>query len=308
MVYTRANGAEGGTNTTVVTTANSGGTSGDAFAGVAGSPTFSSTHARDGSLAYFYPVSVTTFTYWDSFASVDQYQRAYVYFTAKPSAGSQPVMSSRTAAGAAVASCGTTSTPHWYVSCGANTVTGTTTPVVNTWYRVELRTHSNASAGYAEMRIYDNTGTLLEDLGPTTANTAITDISRPYFGVSSGNTWTNGVWLDGLAVSDVAWVGAGAVAVPLADAGAAAEASTVAAGVPQAGAGAGAETFAAAAAVPPADGGSAGDPVAVAAGVPAADVGGVAADAAGVAAGGAVRRYRRRGRGGRPCRCRGAGW
>jgi len=84
-----SNSAEGGTDTTAVTTANSGGTSGNAWDTVTGAPTFSATHAAHGTLCYSFPAATATNVQWSA-ASIGMmatlYARLYVYPTANPAA------------------------------------------------------------------------------------------------------------------------------------------------------------------------------------------------------------------------------
>lgn len=84
----KSNSAEGGSNTTPVSTINSGGASGDAFDAVTGSgPTFSTDHPAHGSLGYKIPFasSVQQLLVWNN-GGLQVVGRTYLYFPSLPSA------------------------------------------------------------------------------------------------------------------------------------------------------------------------------------------------------------------------------
>ena len=217
MAFTRWNTAEGGTNTTTVTGGiggNSGAASGNYFETVSGSTTtFSNTVAQAGSLSYSFAWSATAgYVQWTYLGGTDCYLRFYVYFS---SAINATLAVARFAAAATTKGAlyvNNAGGGHWAVNNAGTFTNGTTTPVANTWYRCELWTHQDATAGQTTARIYDNTGVLLETI--TSGTAAVTGITLATFGGFTTTSPTQTMFMDNLAISDQGWIGT-AASLPL---------------------------------------------------------------------------------------------
>lgn len=197
-----ANTAEGGTNSTTVTTGNSGGASGNAFNAVSGSPIFTTAQAAHGNLSYAIANGSAEYLAW-TFTSVGRsFGRAYFRV------GS--INESRTLvrlmlSGSQVARINMQpgGTVRLTNSVSNATVDESTTTVSNnTWYWVEWDiTHTSSSLG--SVRLYNAANTLLETISGTSNFGTGCDEAR--YGTSGSSIDT--LWLDGLNFNDTAYPG-----------------------------------------------------------------------------------------------------
>jgi hypothetical protein len=197
----KQNSAEGGANGATITTANSGGSSGDAFVQVtvAGVPTynFSNNAAAHGSLSYrITGVSGDTAKiYLGSTASSQGTMRGYVYFNILPSAP-QALFNIQNSSFGGMAAVNISSVNKMTVSDASGTTLFTSASALSaaTWYRIELQVITGASTttGTVNFQYYvgDST-TPLGTLSNTTANTTTINALRGQFGKQ-----TSGVALD----------------------------------------------------------------------------------------------------------------
>lgn len=212
----RTNSFEGGANGVTITTANSGGTSGDAFdnapaPGATGVMTFSTAQAAHGS------VSMTTSTGGTSALAYAGYNlattsgdvcRVYCRFTSLPSAqqnfvrylstGSQSLRVNVTTAGLVE------------VRNAANTVVGTTTSAISagSWFRLELTSTWSTTAGTVALRLYlSPDSTTISDSLSLSSLVLTASANEIRFGV--GATMANAVqvWYDDLAIEGATWHG-----------------------------------------------------------------------------------------------------
>jgi hypothetical protein len=202
------NGAEGGTNTTVVTSGNSGSTSGNAFDTVTGSPTFSTTQAMGGTLAYsFITAGAATWSLnWTtalggSFATISG--RVYIYctsFTVAPL-----IARGRDGSANQVFRIVTDTSGHIVLRVGTgNTLVGTTTAAMstNTWYRVEWTINVGTSS-QVDVWFYAGDGTSAADhITSATANTGTGNIAELNYGIFTSTASVPQFYLDDLAVSN----------------------------------------------------------------------------------------------------------
>ncbi len=152
------NSSEGGTNTAAVTTANSGGASGNAFQLVTVSPTctftFDNTVAAHGLYSYKVALGATageSYVQWDTALTANPvgtlYARGYYYFTAIPT--TTPVlfrwMSGTSLRGSVHVN--TAGKLACFDSTGTLVATSTGTVPLNTWFRVEVQIIGSATAG-----------------------------------------------------------------------------------------------------------------------------------------------------------------
>ena len=159
----RTNTFDGGTNTTTITTGNSGGVSGNAFNNVAGSPQFSSTQAFGSGLAAFNPsAGVDTHMDWTGLTQAGDVfcARLYLYLVSAP-ASSQRVFVLQGASGIVSAVwMFSDRTLRLYTGFSTSLVAQLTTPVpVGQWVRVEMRyTINSGGNGTAEIWLYTDPG------------------------------------------------------------------------------------------------------------------------------------------------------
>ncbi|HUR74459.1 MAG TPA: hypothetical protein VMZ00_09285 [Sporichthya sp.] len=160
---TRSNTFDGGTNTTTITTGNSGGVSGNAFNSVAGSPQFTNTQAFGGSgLAAFNPSSgVDTHLDWSSVAQPGDVfcVRLYMYLVSATT-GSQRVFVALGPSSGVVSALWLFSDRILRLYAGFSTTLAAqlTTPIpTGQWVRVELRyTIDGSGNGTGEVWLYTN--------------------------------------------------------------------------------------------------------------------------------------------------------
>ena len=224
------NTAEGGSDTTDVTTGNSGGASGDAFNLVqkpaSGVVKFSTTKALHGTLSYQLATRGTAGNMgilWSnaSLLGTTLYSRCYFNFDAVPGV-TNPRMQEwfDQSFGTAFAGWGIVTGTNFLRICGPSgttLVTGTNAVSANTWYRAEckvtLGTPNTASNATIELRWYlGESTTAIETLGPSTftAVGTITSICPGRFGCGSAANYptsTDFIYYDSLAASDVDWIG-----------------------------------------------------------------------------------------------------
>jgi len=208
------NTAEGGTNTTDVTNANSGGSSGNAITSVtlnSGTVKFSSTQAQKGSLSYQITKSSTNscFMVWDSALSTQFAFRGYVYYDALPSAGTG-LFAFRSDTGGS-ARCGVSVSNTGVVSIldASETIVGSTATgvmIADDWLRVEALV--DITDGDMSVRVYDGDSTTVR----TNGSLDVTGQSLGASGsgwvrmgyTSSGTTAAAPLYLDDLALDDAA--------------------------------------------------------------------------------------------------------
>lgn len=169
------NSFEGGTAGTVVTTGNSGGASGDAFANVAGNPTFSATGKMHGSLGCRWNLGTATawraYHSWTATGSVAG--RAYMTLNSLPSAGRTllTVINSTFASNVKVQ---TTAANKLQVTDAAGTVlwTAANALVAGTVYRLEVQTSAGTTTtnGMIAFQYYAGDSTTPAETGYSASN------------------------------------------------------------------------------------------------------------------------------------------
>jgi hypothetical protein len=203
------NTAEGGTNTTPVTTGNSGGASGDPWTSITGSPTFTTVTPLDGLVSYLFSATATQFLDWDDPSAANNADCAgyfYLNYPSVPSGGSHMLLAMRslsgalgnitlTAAGELTANSGT----------GANSTTANSAVLTpGTRYLGEWRTTGwGTAASTIELQIYTVSGstkTLISSLGPTSGTTPL-GMARVRYGRPNGTTTlASGLILDTIRI------------------------------------------------------------------------------------------------------------
>jgi hypothetical protein len=214
------NNAEGGSNGTQVTTANSGGASGTAFdsmgTGTAATLTFDNTHVAHKALAYKVLAgspAANTFATWTTALTgstvTEAWFRVYLYFTANPGSTLRVVglrSGSTTRANIAINTSGKVLLLN---AAGSIIKTSTASIPLNQWFRLEGFVIGDASVGQIECKMFF---TAMDQDTPdetqsTTAlqNTGGTINRIDYGNPSSVASFT--FWMDDLAVSSAGYIG-----------------------------------------------------------------------------------------------------
>lgn len=218
-----SNTAEGGSDTTVVSAANSGGASGTAFDSVTNPSsimTFSSTQEHAGSLALRTAqpgVAVSTYGVWNGWGSLTTsiYTRLYFYVSAVNVANLILGWRSNTDAAAGYMGINATGKIVMQNAAGTAVSTSTTTISANTWYRLETRIQASTTVGQVEWRLY--TGANLDGTTTTEAPAAVTNavltaniagVRIGPAGITSGGAATNITgYLDDIGINNTTWLG-----------------------------------------------------------------------------------------------------
>jgi hypothetical protein len=200
------NSFEGGTNNSTITTGNSGGLSGTAFANVFNSPVFTNVRSAHGTLSARLPASVFAELNYDLTGSNStRWVRVYLYSASW--SGTRDVITLY-ASGLyywTVRLSSTTVTVLHYNGSGSDTTIATISqaPTAGAWIRVELQAINNAS-GACEVRLYNSADSTTPTGTATGSRTSTpTDWSTVAF-ISSAST---DLWIDDVGWSDVDWLG-----------------------------------------------------------------------------------------------------
>jgi hypothetical protein len=202
-----ANTAEGGSNGTAVTPANSGGASGTAFAsvnvGAGSSIKFDSTQQAHGALSY-HLVQAATNCYVEmtaAAANVSMAARVYIRFNTLPTPNGQAFL--QIVGGGAYIGRRPTNQFSIEDQSGSRKVFAGTM-AVGTWYRLEVETISaGIGASYLAGRYFlgDST-TPVDSYSSSTANTGGTANSAVRFGPQVNLSANNDLWIDDLSINN----------------------------------------------------------------------------------------------------------
>ena len=203
-------------DTTVITTGNSV-TGGNAFSAITGSPTYSATNARSGTLAMGIDTTAAVENHadWTGLGSITTsvWFRAYCYFTANPTAQSVRLIGARTSAAAnsgfvVLETAGTLRGMN-----AAQTGIGSSSAAIslNQWIRVEWRIVSSTTVGELEVWLYNNPEDPIESFTSHLTNTAAV-LGANTDGVRYGSATATGpasyiFWMDDIAVSSTSQIG-----------------------------------------------------------------------------------------------------
>lgn len=226
-----SNSAEGGTNGSTVTVANSGGASGNAFDAAArsgtGTLTYSNASSAHGGLSIHVntPVAAdTSFVVWSTGNDADVAARFYLYLNALPSSAVNILTVRSASAQTAVIALNSTNRLQLQNAASGVVNTMTNSLSINTWYRVELQatvgaTTSTGSLAYQYFALDDTTP--LGSFSTTTTNTGTAPVTTVRFGDSSGSSGFINMLIDDTKVNFGSSVALGPVAnsAPTANAG-----------------------------------------------------------------------------------------
>lgn len=206
MVLALANTLEGGTEGTSITTGNSGGKSGSAFSGTFGTaPKYRAASARYGQFGIkVAPAAAASYAYWTApNVSGDTY---YARFNFRIN-GTIPSSTIIWAKGGSISYIRINDAGGGHIRAQAGssgTVGSVATITAGTWYQFQVYTIVSATVGQTIVRVYDDTGALLETItSPATGNTA----SGTTIGFGNPNSSSVDMDYDNPALSDQTWPG-----------------------------------------------------------------------------------------------------
>jgi hypothetical protein len=218
-----SNTLDGGTNTGAITTANSGGGSGDAFTGVvdpSGLLTYSNVQAR-GTLSMRMIQPATTddaWVRWQTLGSLtgDLFNEVYIWLPSNPSSA-QCLVQWRDSGGVFLGriQINTTGTVQLRAEAVGAIATTTATIALSQWIRIEARFRAHATLGQAELKLFN---TDPEATSPTetisasnvnTANAGAGNIDEIRVGsvISTGGSPSTTTYYDNIAVATDTWIG-----------------------------------------------------------------------------------------------------
>ncbi len=214
MAVTLANSLEGGTNGSLISVANSGGSSGDAFTAVsagASAVTYSNLHAR-GTLS----MAINTggsirYARWTvtGGAVTTLYFRAYVYFTGYGSSGGQLFELTDSSQGRCAEIKVQSNGKISMISNGGSSVDGIKVCNLNGWTRIEGFVTGSASAGQMQLKVFltPDSATPDETVTSNTSQNTRGLINYTYFGQVNANSPDTTYWLDDIGISDQGYLG-----------------------------------------------------------------------------------------------------
>ena len=204
------NSAEGGTNGTQLTTANSGGGSGDAFTvvspGSSARCTFDNTQTMHGSLSYKIAAaaSTTTFNGWNGYTATTMAARFYFRFSALPSVAGFRLLDIRDSAAAGVGRVNMNASNQLiFQNNGSTLKTFTNALSANTWYRLEVVCGNNTAVYKCDYYLGDSTTPVETGFSNATQASGSTNtLAEVRFGPSASTTFASSLWLDDLGAQD----------------------------------------------------------------------------------------------------------
>ncbi len=215
------NSFSGGSDGTIITTANSGGASGDSFGSTNGSPKFESDNATGwrSPMTCLLTASTSDIIRWPGIALAgrDIWIREYIYFTANPSSSATFININSQSAGTSsmVVVVDTNGKIAVNDTTGAQVGLTTTSITLNGWVRVEAYCHTGTTTGNGEfeLRLYNTADSLTptETISASSLNFSTTLPDRISWTFHSGATTYQA---DDLAVSDTGWNGPASASTP----------------------------------------------------------------------------------------------
>lgn len=202
-----SNSFDGGTDSSAITQANSGGASGDALGYVSGSPTYSSTQAHSGTLSCKIP-AVTTTAIGHELASSNFWVRFYFWTQGHYATPLVRLWSAVDAAGSLLGGISTLSNGSLDYLTGAPTVNLAGPVTLNQWVRIEAYW---STTGGGELRLYNSPDS-------STVSGSLTTPSNLTSAVATQEARRAAVatdaWIDDFAVSTDGWIGPALSAYP----------------------------------------------------------------------------------------------
>ncbi len=196
----------------LITTANSGGASGDAFDTIVGTPAFSRDDPAHGSTACVIdpPASTSEILRWSALGTqIDEGLRGYYKFSAFPASSLRLMRWRNGSALAGAVLIGTNGAVSIIDSLGVNVATSTQTIPTGARFRLEARLVASASSGSIEVRMFTSpeSTTPAWTLTASTINTN-TQVTNTDFGQTNTHVTPPGAYqLDSIAAAVAAWPG-----------------------------------------------------------------------------------------------------
>jgi hypothetical protein len=206
-----ANVFEGGSDTTVITAANSGGASGDAFSAVLGNPTFSVDHPHSGSLGMKVDAA-SEWVNWTGLGSLttDVWIRFYYWVAAKPVGSDLRFARFHTNTGATSGYLSHRDDNGFLMvlnAAGTGTAVGSVVVATSQLVRIECRIRSATSNGQMEWRLYNSADSAtIDDTNSSSTMVLGANTDEAKFG-NSTTTPTTTFYMDDVAVSTAGWIG-----------------------------------------------------------------------------------------------------
>lgn len=207
---TRLNTAEGGTSTTAVSAANSGGTSGDAFSGVIGTaPTFTAATPAAGSLAYSAQAAsgATSILQWTGFSGNDFGDRVAIYLPAWPSQSTEVIQLRSASAAQARVLITNTGKVQLNDFAQATAWLSTNTLSTGTWYEIAVRAKKGTGTTDGQLQVayyLFGSNTAIETFANLAANAGTNTFTETRVGKVSASTSVGAILLDNVQATDVA--------------------------------------------------------------------------------------------------------
>ncbi len=213
-----SNTFEGGTQGVTITTANSGGVSGNAFdsvnIGTGGTCIYDNTHVHSGTLENEQALGATAgqvYVVWStSLGSVTElYSRIYLYLTANPgaTAGKIEYISGAAAVFLAISTTGKIGLIN---AASATVALSTNSITLNAWNRLEFHCIQNATTGTIQARLFFgssvDSATPTESLDGGATNTGSSAYSAIRIG-QTNNASNVTYWVGDVATSTTGWIG-----------------------------------------------------------------------------------------------------
>jgi hypothetical protein len=213
---TLTNSFEGGTSGSNITTANSGGKSGNAFdstfTGTGTTLTYSNTHAAHGLLSAKVTVGSTATTCLAEWSTSEGGQptiwwRCYCYFAGNPGALAQPcrmIYSGGFGSGVQITSGGQIQT---YYTLATAAATFTTPLPVNQWFRLEGYVTGGTSTGVVSASLFVPMDDQSAVESHTTTGLDTGTLSGYWFGNAGSNANSGTYWIDDVGISAAGYLG-----------------------------------------------------------------------------------------------------
>lgn len=210
MAFAAANNLEGGTNTTAISAANSGGASGDAFDAVSGTaPTFDNTHSHSGTYGVLFATAAASSVNWTSatIGSITTLRgRFYMYPTAT---GSGTLVIARALRSGTVVwkiNYNAATKMALQINSAAGTV-GTTVLGLNKWWRMEYEFVAAGVSSTSTLNIYDGDSTVITETITNSSGGAAADTTVDEMRYGPNVAYASSTWMDDMLVTDLDFPG-----------------------------------------------------------------------------------------------------
>ncbi len=184
---------EVGTNGNTIATGDTGSLT--AWNTVTGSPKYSNTHVFKGTMAAKPDITGTNYMAWTGLSSVDDFGRAYFYFTGNPTARHAIITGVATGRNCLI-NLSTAGKIQVFNTVDFKETDGAVAISTNAWIRIEYHFFYNGSTGIMEAKLYNtpDSTTVTETITVTAANTGAVN-SQALFGAFNNASGVD-YWID----------------------------------------------------------------------------------------------------------------